>query len=311
MNERQIECFLAAAREGSFSRAARALYITQPAMTHQIGALEAELGVRLFERGASRTTLTPAGRALLPEAQRVAEAMSAMRKRAGMCANPSRPLVLGCPDIMLAANQDAFFEIVRRVKEPPDGIELESRVIDRPPRHAAQLERGEVDLLMSDIDLPELAGERFVRRPLFESGVFVCVHRDHPLAARSQLTLEALDEQVIYWYREQTAFLARLRGELAARGVRHVSREKDSFMQALPFLTGETGVTFFTCRMDVSAPVSYVPLTLSRPIRIGAVYLAERRDAGLARLVRTVCALPKGMWRNDAPHAPAQNALES
>ena len=40
MNDRQIECFLALARDKNFSRVAEALYITQPAITHQIKSLE-------------------------------------------------------------------------------------------------------------------------------------------------------------------------------------------------------------------------------------------------------------------------------
>ncbi|MFR5701755.1 MAG: LysR family transcriptional regulator [Eubacterium ramulus] len=50
MNDLQIEYFLAAARNMSFSRAAQELFVSQPAISRQILALEQELGCPLFER---------------------------------------------------------------------------------------------------------------------------------------------------------------------------------------------------------------------------------------------------------------------
>ena len=55
MNERQIECFLAVAHGGSFTAASRQLFLSQPAVTHQIRSLEKELGIQLFERSTVRT----------------------------------------------------------------------------------------------------------------------------------------------------------------------------------------------------------------------------------------------------------------
>ncbi|SFS34297.1 LysR family transcriptional regulator [Saccharopolyspora flava] len=68
---RHLRYFVAVAEEGGFSRAARRLHIVQPTLSMQIRDLEDEIGGPLFERGARRTTLTPAGRALLGEARQV------------------------------------------------------------------------------------------------------------------------------------------------------------------------------------------------------------------------------------------------
>ena len=50
MTQTQINCFLAVARERSFTRAANSLYISQPAISRSISKLEDELGFQLFER---------------------------------------------------------------------------------------------------------------------------------------------------------------------------------------------------------------------------------------------------------------------
>jgi DNA-binding transcriptional LysR family regulator len=69
-----LRTLVAVAEHGSLSGAARALGGSQPTMGRHIGALEAELGVRLFERTAGGLELTPTGIELLEYARRMAEA---------------------------------------------------------------------------------------------------------------------------------------------------------------------------------------------------------------------------------------------
>ncbi|MBZ0302732.1 MAG: LysR family transcriptional regulator [Anaerolineae bacterium] len=67
----QIEAFERTAREGSFTRAAEVLNLTQPAVSTRIATLEAELGGPLFERGGRQLQLTPLGQRFLPYAERM------------------------------------------------------------------------------------------------------------------------------------------------------------------------------------------------------------------------------------------------
>ena len=73
MNLKQMRYFLTIADEGSISRAARVLHITQPPLSQQLQQLEEELRVRLFVRGARSMTLTDAGRLLYQHAQNILE----------------------------------------------------------------------------------------------------------------------------------------------------------------------------------------------------------------------------------------------
>jgi len=75
MNFRQLECFVAVVDEGSFTRAARALGITQPSLSQHIKTLEAELEGTVLDRLPRGVSLTPAGRALLPEARLAVRAL--------------------------------------------------------------------------------------------------------------------------------------------------------------------------------------------------------------------------------------------
>lgn len=65
LNAHQIAYFVAVARAGSFSRAALALNISQPALTKQIKLLEDQLHLRVFERTGRGVRLTPAGETVL------------------------------------------------------------------------------------------------------------------------------------------------------------------------------------------------------------------------------------------------------
>lgn len=71
----QLEAFLQVAHHRSFSRAAEALFLTQPSVTARIQSLEREIGERLFERTGRSVTLTDAGRAFIQHAQRALTAV--------------------------------------------------------------------------------------------------------------------------------------------------------------------------------------------------------------------------------------------
>jgi DNA-binding transcriptional LysR family regulator len=85
---RQLEYFVTVVDEGSFTAAAELLHVTQPGLSHQIQALERELGGPLLERLPRSVRLTPAGRTALPHARaslsHADRASSAARRASGV-----------------------------------------------------------------------------------------------------------------------------------------------------------------------------------------------------------------------------------
>src|SRR5690242_3983992 len=71
IGSRQLEAVLALAEYGSFVAAAARLRLSQPALTRMVKRLEAELGVRLFDRSTRRVEITAAGRAFAAVAERM------------------------------------------------------------------------------------------------------------------------------------------------------------------------------------------------------------------------------------------------
>ena len=87
MENFRLKIFRIAAQHLNFSRAAEELFLTQPAVTQQIKALEDEYGIHLFDRSGGRITLTPAGKSLLTYANQLKtlsdEAYEAVTKTSG------------------------------------------------------------------------------------------------------------------------------------------------------------------------------------------------------------------------------------
>src|SRR5215218_11040104 len=84
MTLRQLEYLAAVVDEGSFGRAAQRLYVTQPTLSQQVRALEAEIGGPLLERLARGVRPTSAGEALLPAARAALAAAERARRSARM-----------------------------------------------------------------------------------------------------------------------------------------------------------------------------------------------------------------------------------
>src|SRR5215472_10908820 len=174
----EIRTFLAIAELGSFTRAARRLYRSQPAISRRLGLLEQELGAPLFERLRGRARLTEAGRAFLPHAEAtlasLRDGQEAVRcLQAGIGGAVSLALVGTLADTRIVG---ALRRFARRAK----GVRLELRTASS--REVADLvRRGESTLGLRYFasDRPEL-----VSLDAGSEAMLVVAAREHRLAGR-------------------------------------------------------------------------------------------------------------------------------
>ena len=73
MNLKQLEAFVKVAEDGSFSKAAKALFLTQPTISAHISSLEKELNARLFVRNTKEVSLSEDGKELYQYASQMVE----------------------------------------------------------------------------------------------------------------------------------------------------------------------------------------------------------------------------------------------
>src|ERR1700728_919459 len=92
---RKLRYFLAVAHHLNFGRAAGELLLAQPALSRAIRALETDLGVTLFERNHHKVTLTPAGTALVREAETLLARAAAARRGVQSASRSASTLTIG------------------------------------------------------------------------------------------------------------------------------------------------------------------------------------------------------------------------
>ena len=96
MADRRLQVFHAVAKHLSFTRAADALFMTQPAVTFQIKQLEEQYSTRLFERRHGGISLTPAGELVFSYAEKILSLSDEMETRLGEMTGEMRgPLLVG------------------------------------------------------------------------------------------------------------------------------------------------------------------------------------------------------------------------
>ncbi len=186
---KQIEYFLTVARASSFRGAAEQLGLTQPALTVQIAALEAVLGMQLFDRSRAGTLLSPAGRELLPLAREILDQFQqlvdfseqAQHEMAGTIRLGVSPTIgpYLLPRVLPVLHQRFPFLKLHIQEDVPRKLE-------------AGLEAGDYDLILTV--LPMNAGNNRIRA-LFTESIHAVFRTDHPLANKEKLRGRDLHQQ--------------------------------------------------------------------------------------------------------------------
>lgn len=96
MTSAQLHLFMIAAKHLNFSETAKELYMTQPAVSHQISVLEKELGTRLFTRSTRKIQLTHSGELFLEDAKRILDMEEAARERIRISDSSDNPELSIC-----------------------------------------------------------------------------------------------------------------------------------------------------------------------------------------------------------------------
>lgn len=154
----QTRGFLATAETGTLSEAARKLGLTQPTLSRQVAALEADLGVTLFERVGKTLILTETGHALLDHARKMGEAADAMT----LSATGHSEAVSGLVRISASDGISAYIltPILKRVHREAPQIRIEVVASNE----ISDLQRREADIAIRHVrpTQPELIG-KFIR----------------------------------------------------------------------------------------------------------------------------------------------------
>lgn len=283
----ELKYIVAVARERHFGRAAEACHVSQPTLSVAIRKLEDELGVVLFERGGAEVSVTPIGRQVVEQAQRVLDETATIREIAEQGRDPlAGALRVG---VIYTIGPYLLPLMMRQV------------IADAPQMPLLLQENFTVRLLellrQGDIDVAVLAepfpDQGFATCPLYDEPFVIAVPRGHPWAGRGAIASTELKQQTMlllgtgHCFRDQVLEVCPelSRYSQASAGIQKTfegsSLETIRHMVAsgigitvLPWLAQPAAVLDGTARED--GLLAYVPFEPPAPTR--RVVLAWRRS---------------------------------
>jgi len=287
---RRLEIFLKVAELGSFSRAADALFLTQPTVSEHVRALEDELGVQLLDRLGRGTTPTKAGTLLLGYARRLLalsrEARQAIEQFQGRV---SGELVLGGSNIpgeyVLPALIGAF-----RLKYPDVSLSLRigaSRDVQE------WVEQGHVEIGVVGAVPSSRALES---RPLMADDLVLAVPPDHPWVSRKTVSVDDVKSEPLILRERGSGSRETLESGLKELGTGleafHIVGEIASTQAVKQAIRAGLGVSFVSrlavedeCRARVLACVKVRDLNVTR-----AFHVVTHRDRSRSPLAQAFLA---------------------
>ena len=240
MTMRQMRVFAAVARNLSFTRAARELHLTQPAVSQQVKLLEEEVGMPLFEHIGRKVHLAPAGVELLRYTDQAMELL----RQAGESLAAMRGLKRGVLKLGAVSTAKYFApSLLSTFKPAYPEVTIQFAVGNR-QEIVQQLAANEVDLVIMGRPPRELetVAEPFAKHPLV-----VIASPRHPLASKRRIKLSQLSAESFIIREEGSGTRASMERVFRDRGVPiQVSMEVSSNETIKQTVMADMGISFIS-----------------------------------------------------------------
>lgn len=182
-----LHAFIAVARHQSFSKASEHLFVTQPAISKRVAALEEELDIQLFNRIARQISLTEAGKQLLPKAQELVQQAEDMQRYASNLNDD----ISGNLSIAIAHHigLHRMPPILREFNLRYPHVDLDIRFEDSDQAFYA-VEQGDIEFAV--ITLPGHLSDKLIKQTIWVDELKAVVGLEHPLSKQSSIGIEQL-----------------------------------------------------------------------------------------------------------------------
>ncbi len=287
MEFHQLRYFIAAAEELSVTAAAKRLYISQPALSRQIQALEEELGVPLFDRIKKRMHLTDAGRFFLVRARQiVCDADTSIQLVQEQFGEAKRKIRLGFISIFL---DDIVAPAVKAVRKHSEKFEISLHELS-PKAQLDRLRDDQLDLALLG-NLSEEDRTRYEMKCIMRSPMAAVLPDDHKLANRKQIVLSELQDEPFVSLSD-TIFPGRrnfLRTVCQSQGFDpEITEESDSLSLLLGSVSAGDGVAILPAHSQKLPHAGSVFIHLKTPViyaEVLAVYKPNLPTCAFSKLL--------------------------
>lgn len=293
MTIEKIRYFVEVAQTGSVTQAAKNLYVSQPNLSKQLAQMEAECGFALFSRIKHRLELTAAGEVLYEQLAQVPDMVEEAFARAKeRSEQDTKHLSIGVMELQ-AMSEMLMPAIARFSKEFP-GVEVN---LERTGfgRLRTGLHNGDYDLIVTmcfDARAEEGVGEMVLSEPF----PMIAVHKDNPLAKRSNISFGQLREEdfVLISAKETPSGEEQFMSECARFDfVPKLVRRPSSLESLLLCVEAGIGIALLdnNIRLDPGSPVRLVPVKDVPAMSFSAAWKIERENKTLRAFLDILRAL--------------------
>lgn len=295
---RHYRSFIAVAEELHFGRAALRLNLAQPALTRQVQAIEAHLGVRLLSRSQRRVALTEAGSLLLQRARALLVAAAEAERDARRAATGELgQLTIG---FVHSATYGLLPDLLQQFRQSFPAVELQLREM-RSPEQVIAIARDAIDVglirptpLPAEVAVTEVLKEQFV----------IALSAAHPLASHRSLSLRGLSDQpfVMFSERESPMFHSATVAMCAGSGFRpRVAQEATHVHTVLSLVGCGFGIAIVpeVARRIVGSNVVYAEIEDDKPSIQILIAWSRFRTTPTSQAFRAIA----GNYRKWLPHA--------
>ena len=283
----ELRCFIAVAKHLSYGKAAKSLYISQPAVSRHIISLEKELGTPLLNRNRQSVSLTAAGARFLSEAQDIVERIDLAKFN--MQNDVSEAILnVGCvSSIQIHGLSDIYREFHRRCPEviinnTEIGVQDYKRVSVGEHLDLAFVPGGNsYKTLFSNASL--------VYQRLYKGRLVCVVRRDHALAERERISLNDLAGETLILIdhdhcppeMDEIQLMIRRQGE----NLRYFF--SGSSLYTIPMIVAGLGIAImpdFVCPRDER--IVTIPVQIQKNVEYGIIYRANDKSKHLLQIVK-------------------------
>ena len=276
MELRQIRSFLSVAETLHFGRTAELIHLSQPALSLQIRALEAEVGVRLLERNRRKTTLTPAGRAFRDAAIAGVAQLDRAIRNARLAADGKLGLLrIG---FISTAGSELLPDTIRAFRELNPEVEFSLRNI-LTAEQIQMLEAGALDI--GFLRLPIGGHTQLEVATIHREPFLLVVPASHPLGARKKVRLSEVAGQdfVMYDRKHAPGFHDQVFGMLRNAGiVPNVCQTAGEMPTLIALVAAGIGISILPTSAVKHNIAAVVACEIADPIPMSEIGLASARD---------------------------------
>lgn len=286
----QLKYFVAVCQYGSFANAAKALFVSQPAVGQSVRELENEYKTRLFDRLNNRVVLTKEGEWLLEKSKSLLQHMETIASDFKIISQGKTTVKIGVAPIL---GNTYIYRTMNKLRTDHPEIFIDIR-------EAGSLEiekwlgNATIDFGICVLDC--MNEEKFKMEKILDSELKFFIHKSHPLAQRTSVKIEDLKDISICILREDSYQNLLIRQKFSEAGISPDVIMYSSQISSIATMLscGNCGTFMFEKMFAGSSDIVAIPLEPKIVLSIGAVWAKEQQyaSAETARkyIVRSITA---------------------